>query len=313
MFTMFDETDIDKIAEKQSYKKIRVGNRDKDKMTSYVGNDYRINVFLTTGTVALCKDKPKADDPTIVFRRNMKTDDIVKMFEEPNKPVRKCFHRMSNGEKEERLYDVSTCKFRFRYERMESAFIDDLDSIYEDANSISLGYDSYFILNHDGSYKYHNIPSRLKDKLKDRPDSIPEIVQLGSYHSDTYFIQFADGKKSWRKIPEELEDILDDTDKYVDVIAMGEEDDYYVKLSNGREYWSIPNRLAERLRGKHSERTISGVSLGYDDEYSVRFSDCSMTSNMKSKTFWREYDDINDSTGVKQVIVGAKGDYIILG
>ena len=111
---MFDETDIDKIAEKQSYKKIRVGNRDKDKMTSYVGNDYRINVFLTTGTVALCKDKPKADDPTIVFRRNMKTDDIVKMFEEPNKPVRKCFHRMSNGEKEERLYDVSTCKFRFR-------------------------------------------------------------------------------------------------------------------------------------------------------------------------------------------------------
>ena len=131
---------------------------------------------------------------------------------------------------------------------MESAFIDDLDSIYEDANSISLGYDSYFILNHDGSYKYYNIPSRLKDKLKDRPDSVPEIVQLGSYHSDTYFIQFADGKKSWRKIPEELEDILDDTDKYVDVIAMGEEDDYYVKLSNGREYWSIPNKLAERLK-----------------------------------------------------------------
>ena len=134
---------------------------------------------------------------------------------------------------------------------MESAFIDDLDSIYEDANSISLGYDSYFILNHDGSYKYYNIPSRLKDKLKDRPDSVPEIVQLGSYHSDTYFIQFADGKKSWRKIPEELEDILDDTDKYVDVIAMGEEDDYYVKLSNGREYWSIPNKLAERLKDKH--------------------------------------------------------------
>ena len=38
-----------------------------------------------------------------------------------------------------------------------------------------------------------------------------------------------------------------------------------------------------------------------------------MTSNMKSKTFWREYDDLNDAVGVKQVIVGAKGDYIILG
>ena len=38
-----------------------------------------------------------------------------------------------------------------------------------------------------------------------------------------------------------------------------------------------------------------------------------MTSNMKSKTFWREYDDMNDAVGVKQVVVGAKGDYVILG
>ena len=52
--------------------------------------------------------------------------------------------------------------FRFRYESMESAFIDDLDEVYDNANSISLGYDSYFILNHDGSYRYHNIPKRLK-------------------------------------------------------------------------------------------------------------------------------------------------------
>ena len=75
---------------------------------------------------------------------------------------------------------------------------------------------------------------------------------------------------------------------------------------------------------------MAGVSLGYEDEYSVRFtgqrlqlyygrmlcyhySDCSMTSNMKSKTFWREYDDMNDAVGVKQVVVGAKGDYVILG
>ena len=26
-----------------------------------------------------------------------------------------------------------------------------------------------------------------------------------------------------------------------------------------------------RLRGKHGERTVAGVSLGYEDEYSVRF------------------------------------------
>ena len=86
-----------------------------------------------------------------------------------------------------------------------------------------------------------------------------------------------------------------------------------------------------RLRGKHGDRTVAGVSLGYEDEYSVRFTgqgcscsinwrilfdqylDCSMTSNMKSKTFWREYDDMNEAVGVKQVVVGAKGDYVILG
>ena len=26
-----------------------------------------------------------------------------------------------------------------------------------------------------------------------------------------------------------------------------------------------------RLRGKHGDRTVAGVSLGYEDEYSVRF------------------------------------------
>ena len=113
----------------------------------------------------------------------------------------------------------------------------------------------------------------FKEKLNDRAasDPIAEIVQLGTYNADSYFLQFTDGKQYWRKIPEELEDILEDTEHYVDAIAMGEEDDYYVKLSNGKEYWNIPGRLADRLRGKHSDRTIAGVSLGYDDEYNVRF------------------------------------------
>ena len=51
---------------------------------------------------------------------------------------------------------------RFRYESMEDAFIDDIDSIYDGCASLSLGYDSYFILYNDGSYNYHNLPRRLK-------------------------------------------------------------------------------------------------------------------------------------------------------
>ena len=45
---------------------------------------------------------------------------------------------------------------------MEDAFIDDIDSIYDGCASLSLGYDSYFILYNDGSYNYHNLPRRLK-------------------------------------------------------------------------------------------------------------------------------------------------------
>ena len=114
---------------------------------------------------------------------------------------------------------------------MEDAFIDDIDSIYDGCASLSLGYDSYFILYNDGSYNYHNLPRRLKvtqissrltpgtaehkttsqEKLKDRAasDPIPELVQLGTYDPDCYFIQFADGKQYWRRLPDELEDILE--------------------------------------------------------------------------------------------------------
>lgn len=315
MFTVFDESEIDILAKKSDYKKIKVSLREDGRLSSYVKDGYRVDVFLTTGTVATCLDKPKSQDPTVIFRRNMNKDDIKKILDDPKPPVRKCYNRMPNGEKDERLYDVSTCKFKFRYDSMERAFIDDLDTIYESALNITLGYDGYFVLNHDGTFVSHNLPRKLRYKLEDRvaSDPIPTVVSLGTEHPDTYFLQFADGKRSWRRLPQELEDILEDTEHYVDIMALGEEEDYYVKFSNGKEFWNIPSKLADRLRGKHGEKTVAAVSLGYEDQYNVRFSDGSMTSNMKSKTFWREYDDITVASGVKLVAMGAKGDYIILG
>ena len=103
--------------------------------------------------------------------------------------------------------------------------------------------------------------------------SVQDCLELKYYinlHA-IFFIQFADGKRSWRGLPGELEDILEDTEYYVDLIALGEEEDYYIKLSNGKEFWNIPSRLADRLRGKHAEKTVAGVSLGYEDQYNVRF------------------------------------------
>ena len=85
-----------------------------------------------------------------------------------------------------------TYLFRFRYNSMERAFIDDLDTIYESADVISLGYDGYFVLCHDGSYIDYNLPIRkLRHKLEDRvaSDPIPTVVSLGTQHPDTFFIQ----------------------------------------------------------------------------------------------------------------------------
>ena len=151
MFTVFDESEIDRLAENLEYKKIRVSLREVGKLCSYVKvfeiifliaiikyfsqltnpinwspitsshialllwsfqDGYRLDVFLTTGTVATCLDKSKSQDPTLIFRRNMNKDDIKKILEDPYPPLRMCFNRISNGEKDERLYDVSTCKFR---------------------------------------------------------------------------------------------------------------------------------------------------------------------------------------------------------
>ena len=112
MYTVFDESDVDILAEKAGYKKIRVSLREKDKLTSYVGKGHRVDVFMTTGTVSVCLDKPKAQDPTVMFRRNMTSEDVKKIFDDPKVPLRKAYHRMSNGEKEERFNDASVCKFR---------------------------------------------------------------------------------------------------------------------------------------------------------------------------------------------------------
>ena len=52
-------------------------------------------------------------DPTLLFRRNMTREDLKKIFDDPKPSERKGYHRASNGEKVERLSDVSRCKFRY--------------------------------------------------------------------------------------------------------------------------------------------------------------------------------------------------------
>ena len=184
-----------------------------------------------------------------------------------------CLHANLGLELTSSTIDSKIFFFRFRYQSMERAFIDDLDTVYNSASSVSLGYDGYFVLRHDGSYVHHNLPGKLRRKLCDRvaSDPFPSVVSLGTDHPDSYFLQFADGKQHWRRLPGELEDILEDTEYYVDIIALGVKDDYYVKLSNGTEHWYMPDELGHRLQAKHSGRTLAGLSLGHENQYNVRF------------------------------------------
>lgn len=81
MFSVFDESEIDILAKKSDYKKIKVSLREDGRLSSYVKDGYRVDVFLTTGTVATCLDKPKSQDPTVIFRRNMNKDDHDSVYE----------------------------------------------------------------------------------------------------------------------------------------------------------------------------------------------------------------------------------------
>lgn len=85
-----DKKQLDLIAEKKGYSLIDY--QDNILMASYAANGVRINVYLTTGTIATALDHPKKGK-TQLFRRGLDVAQIEKIFENPRQHTGKGYFK----------------------------------------------------------------------------------------------------------------------------------------------------------------------------------------------------------------------------
>lgn len=255
----------------------------------------------------------------------MSFSDLEDIFLHPRVHKDVGYHRLGDGTKldSHRMVGLSTYGHNFDDEEIHDDFVSDDFPIDENFDSISLGYDCFFILENDGTYMYSGgIPKGLHNKLWGRQTWLPrpEIVKLGKNSCESYFIQFADGSQQWNDLPDDLGDHLEKTDKIVDVLAIGGDDDYYVKFKDGSEDWTLPPKLSNLLNGRNGTRRgnpdvagVANISLGHNGDYVVKFTDGSIRSWCGKPRYSKQFDRVEKKVGVKHVELGAGDDFVIIG
>ena len=251
--------------------------------------------------------------------------DLEDIFRNPRVHKDVGYHRLGDGTKldSDRIENLSCYRYNFDDEEILDQFVSDNYPIDERFDSISVGFDCFFILKNDGDFMFSfGIPKGLHDKLWGRQSWLPkpEIVKLGKKSCQSYFIQFADGSQEWCDIPDELDDILDNSDQTVDVLALGEDEDYYVKLVDGSEDWTLPVKLSKLLNGRNGNRKgnpgkagVANISLGHNGDYAVKFTDGSIRSWCNKPGYSKKFDKVEKKAGIKHVELGAGNDFVIIG
>ena len=199
--------------------------------------------------------------------------------------------------------------------------------------SISLGADpsTFFVLYKDGSFAHSGgIPCLLYQRLLGRQEWLPrpELVRLGKRSTETFFLQYTvghsrkvflsysiqDGGMDWYDLPAELEDIfVESKDVGVEELSLGEGDDYYVRLQDGRESWRLADSLAELLerRSPGPGGEVGSLALGWRGDYYIRLADGSCRSRVGggvAASLARFLDPGNCS-----VELGQGGEYVVVG
>jgi len=320
--------DIAKLARRHGYEKVEVNPRDENRMVSWRHSrkcgGVRINIYFTTGTVATCLDHPTKGKGQL-FRRNMTFADLEDIFHNPRVHTDTGYHRLGDGVKisGDRVVALSTFGHSFKDYDTNDKFVSDDYPIDTNFESISVGFDCFFILDNDGTTMWSSgLPVGLFKKLKGRQSWLPrpEIVELGKRSCQSYFIQFADGYRQWGDVPNELDKLLEKEEENVDVIAIGGDDHYYVKFQDGSEHWNLPIRLSNLLNGRNGTRRgkpdlaeVARVSLGGNDDYAVKFTDGSIKSVCGKPRYYEEFDRISEKVGVKHIELGPGKDFVIIG
>ena len=106
----------------------------------------------------------------------------------------------------------------------------------------------------------------------------------------------------------------------MDVVAIGDDDHYYVKFQDGSEHWNLPIRLSNLLNGRNGTRRgkpdlaeVARVSLGGNDDYAVKFTNGSINSVCGKPRYKEEFGRINEKVGVKHIELGPGKDFVIIG
>ena len=172
----------------------------------------------------------------------------------------------------------------------------DSPATYRDWFSTSrcFGGDSVFMMysDADGSFAHsQHIPRQLYDMLKGRQAEQvgPEIVKLGKRSAGSFFIQYADGQYEWAELTEELDMLLKKNSRGVEVLALGDENIFYVKFKDGGERWRVSDSLADVLDGRNGPRgrgVVVGVVLGVGGDYCVQFADGTVCSEVGSRQLY---------------------------
>jgi len=313
-------------ARRYGYRELEVSKRDEGRMVSFHHDQkcggVRINVYYTTGTVATCLDHPY-QGKTQLFRRNQTLNDLVEIFADPRTHTGDGYHRLASSGQKIPIKEASNPCTLTRLDQDSEDFFYSHEVPYNDIESISIGWDSSFIVLYtDGTTAYTGIPKGLDNALKGRQSWLPrpEIITIGLRSYNSYFIQFYDGQKKWCDVPDELHDHLENDTSGVDVIALGDDDNYYVRFRDGDEYWHLPTSLSNLLNGRNGTRRganpnlaeVAYITLSGDNEYAVKFTNGQWKWNVSSTLDDDEEDMIRSCSGLHQLAFGCNNEFIML-
>lgn len=266
-----------------------------------------VEVFLAHRSAQVTMDAVRDGRHDSVILRDVKKSKLVKLFRNPGARM---VYRWPNP------YYVS---FNLTRPDARRFFMSAGAPVDGTLASVSLGAEpsTYFLLYRDGSFAYSaGVPPELHARLAGRQAwrPRPELARLGLRSPDTFFLQFTDGAMEWGDLPRQLEELLLATAAPVEELALGEADDYFVRLRDGREAWCLPETLADMLeqgRTPGAAGEVAAIALGEHGDFYVRLVDG--TSHGRATQGARAALGMFRESNDTMVQLGREGEFVVVG
>ena len=105
-----------------------------------------------------------------------------------------------------------------------------------------------------------------------------------------------------------MDDALEKT--FVDVLAISDDDDYYVKFTDGSADWTLSSKLSKLLNGRNETRRgnsevagVANTSLGHNaiGDYVVKFTNSSVSSLCGKPRYSKQFNRVEKKVGAKML------------